>query len=54
MLALHIKLKQVLRPTGVMKISSYLRNSKVKYKFFFRRRSGSSDLSLEEEATIET
>ena len=35
MLALHIKLEQVLRPIGALNRSRQLRNSKVKHIFFF-------------------
>ena len=38
MLALHIKLGQVLRPIDALKRSSHLRNSTVKYKLIFSRR----------------
>ena len=40
MLALHIKLEQVLRPIGPLNRSRQLRNSKIKHRFsfFFPRR----------------
>ena len=35
MLALHIKLEQVLRPIGALNRSRQLQNSKIKHRFFF-------------------